>query len=68
MEALQMLKFSLKKARLNLTAGWMTQERDLLDREPEEDLLAALLGNDHENTVDKIIQNICEDDDIDDLP
>ena len=68
MEALQMLKFGLKKAHLNSTTGWMTQERDLLDREPEEDLLAALLGNDHENTVDKIIQNICEDDDIDDLP
>jgi hypothetical protein len=36
MEALQMLKFSLKKTRLNFTAGWVTSQHLLLEDEPEE--------------------------------
>ena len=43
MEALQMLKFHLKKERLNFTAGWITSEKDLVDDEPKEDLLQKLL-------------------------
>ncbi|KIM84074.1 hypothetical protein PILCRDRAFT_68420, partial [Piloderma croceum F 1598] len=62
MEALQMLKFALKKARLDFTAGWITSENDMQEREPEEDLLAALLGNDGEDSLDKIIQDLGESD------
>ncbi|KIM87967.1 hypothetical protein PILCRDRAFT_40718, partial [Piloderma croceum F 1598] len=57
MEALQMLKFTLKKARLDFMAGWITSENDMQECEPEEDLLAALLGNDGEDSLDKIIQD-----------
>lgn len=62
MEALQMLKFALKKARLDFTAGWITSENDMQEHEPEEDLLAALLGNDREDSLDKIIQDLGESD------
>lgn len=62
MEALQMLKFALKKARLDFTAGWITSENDMQECEPEEDLLAALLGNDGEDSLDKIIQDLGESD------
>jgi hypothetical protein len=43
MEALQMLKFHLKKARLNFTEGWVTSDEEMLADEPDEDLLAKLL-------------------------
>lgn len=62
MEALQMLKFALKKARLDFTAGWITSENDMQECEPEEDLLAALLGNNGEDSLDKIIQDLGESD------
>jgi hypothetical protein len=47
MEALQLLKFGLKKARLDFMDGWVTSEK--LMNEPEEveaDLLAGILGDD----------------------
>jgi hypothetical protein len=62
MEALQMLKFALKKARLDFTAGWITSESDMQEREPEEDLLAALLGDSGEDSIDKLIRDLGEDD------
>lgn len=36
MEALQMLKFHLKKERLNFTHGWVTPQKLLLEDEPDE--------------------------------
>jgi hypothetical protein len=36
MEALQMVKFRLKKDRLNFTRGWVTSQKLLLDDEPDE--------------------------------
>jgi hypothetical protein len=36
MEALQMLKFHLKKDRLNFTKGWATSHQQLLEDEPDE--------------------------------
>jgi hypothetical protein len=67
MEALQMLKFMLKKARLNFTRGWITSEKEMLDWEPEGDLLAALLGDGGEDILDKIIRDFGEDDSEDEF-
>ena len=68
MEALQMLKFALKKARLNFTRGWITSENEMLDSEPEEDLLAMLLGDDGEDTLDRIIREFGEGDSDNEFP
>ena len=62
MEALQMLKFALKKARLDFTSGWITSEREMQDAVPDEDLLATLLGGNREDALDKIIQAFGQDD------
>ncbi|KIM81085.1 hypothetical protein PILCRDRAFT_9113 [Piloderma croceum F 1598] len=61
MEALQMLKYALKKARLDFTSGWITSEKDMQVEKSEEDLLALLLGGNHEDNMDRIIQNLGED-------
>ena len=44
MESLQMLKFALKKACLDFTAGWITSEIEMQERDAEDDLLASLFG------------------------
>jgi hypothetical protein len=62
MEALQMLKFALKKAHLSFTSGWITSERKMQDDVPEEDLLAIFLGGNWEDALDKIIQAFGQDD------
>jgi hypothetical protein len=46
MEALQMLKFHLKKSRLDFMAGWATPMKDMVVDDPEEDHLAKLLTAD----------------------
>ena len=47
MEALQMLKFSYKKERLNFTAGWTTSIRDMTrDKQPEQLLAEVAKGQD----------------------
>jgi hypothetical protein len=61
MEALQMLKFALKKSCLNFTEGWITVESEMQDQEPDEDLLAMLLRDNHEDMLDKIISAFAED-------
>ncbi len=38
-EALQMLKFHLKKDYLNFTAAWMTTEKQMVNNGPNDDLL-----------------------------
>ena len=59
MEALQMLKFSLKQSHLNFTADWLTPEAMLQDQERDlgRDLLADLLKLDSEDIIDKIIDD-----------
>jgi hAT family C-terminal dimerisation region len=52
MEALQMLKFTLKKARLNFTDGWITPEMVMWEWEPEEDSLSAFLRANGEDVLD----------------
>jgi predicted secreted protein len=58
MEALQMLKFHLKKARLNFTESWMTPEVQMLQDRPEEDLLAKLFQGDFQDGLDEAIQSM----------
>jgi hypothetical protein len=58
MEALQMLKFHLKKERLNFTKGWVTADKEMLEDEPDEDLLHKLLQGDFQDGLDKLIQSI----------
>jgi hypothetical protein len=43
-EIIQMLKFALKKERLDFTAGWTTLESDLMDVKPVN--LGSLMGDD----------------------
>jgi hypothetical protein len=64
MEALQMVKFHLKKQRLSFTSSWMTPEKDMTIDSPDEDLLGALKsakGQDAVNVIqEQIIQYIVE--------
>jgi hypothetical protein len=43
MKALQMLKFYLKKERLNFTQSWVTPELQMTEDDLDEDLLGNLL-------------------------
>jgi hypothetical protein len=61
MEALQMLKFALKKSRLNFTEGWIIVESEMQEQDPDEDLLALLLRDNREDVLDKIISAFGED-------
>jgi hypothetical protein len=63
MEALQILKFQLKKDRLNFTQGWATTEEEMLDDRPEQDLLRQLIevGDNFQDVLDLAIQSIDED-------
>ena len=66
MEALQMLKFSLKKSRLNFMMGWAVNEASMMDVEEEEvDLLGALFEGDKDNAFDALIAAMGEGDDRD---
>src|SRR5258708_33072325 len=55
MEVLQMLKFHLKKEQLNFTAGWVTSENDMVDDDPDEDLLHKLLEDNFQEVLDSAI-------------
>jgi hypothetical protein len=63
MEALQMLKFLLKKKRLDFTAGWKTAEAAMLgeirveaDSQPQINL-DSLLGGDIEKARDELLSD-----------
>jgi len=58
MEALQMLKFHLKKRHLSFTQGWVTSEKEMLDDADGADLLAGLLKEDFHADFDKIMKFI----------
>ena len=58
MEALQMLKFHLKKLHLNFTEAWVTLENQMVYDDPDVDLLVNLLKGEFQNDWDKIIQSI----------
>ena len=60
MEALQMLKFHLKKSRLNFTEAWMTESMYMLENNLDKDLnnLAMLLKPDFHADLDRILLSI----------
>jgi hypothetical protein len=59
MEALQMLKFYLKKEHLNFTQNWLTPEKHMMHDDPdEEDLLHRLLQDNFQDGLDHVIQSI----------
>lgn len=61
MEALQMLKFYLKKERLDFTSNWVTSEKQQTEDDPDEDLLLKLF--DSPDGMDLVIQSISNDED-----
>jgi hypothetical protein len=64
MEALQMLKFGLKKNRLNFTNGWITDEKSMqVDKYSEADYLANLLGEDSADAMDELLAAVGDVDD-----
>jgi hypothetical protein len=58
MEALQMVKFSLRKEHLDFTTGWKTSERDMLDDDVEEDLLQRVLQTGFHDQLDSVVKII----------
>ena len=60
MEALQMLKFHLKKRHLSFTQGWVMSEKEMLDDADGTDLLAGLLKEDFHADFDKIMKFISD--------
>lgn len=64
MEALQMLKFQLKKERLHFTKNWLTTEKEMMkDGSDGQDLLRQLLQDNCEDSLDKLMQVINDHDD-----
>jgi len=56
MEALQLLKFSLKKERLNFMAGWSTPENTMSGTcKPNPGLLSGLFMEDPDAGMDNIL-------------
>ena len=60
MEALQMLKFHLKKRHLSFTQGWVMSEKEMLDDANGADLLVGLLKEDFHADFDKIMKFISD--------
>lgn len=58
MEALQMQKFLLKKEHLNFMDAWTTTEKEMLEDDPDYDLLQTLLEGDPQDKLDFIIQSM----------
>ena len=50
-----MLKFWLKKDRLNFTEGWITQQREMVVDEDKEDVLARFCSTTNTRSVDEIL-------------
>jgi len=69
MEALQMLKFSLKQQQLNFTEGWAVTEDELKDYADDDkdsvDLLGKLTSEIMEGgiDIDEVIHTVGQDDD-----
>jgi hypothetical protein len=58
MEALQLLKFSLKKERLDFTVGWKTSERALYQLLVPSATLGSLFVDDSGTAMDKVLKEI----------
>src|SRR5258707_6553229 len=69
MEALQTLKFSLKKEWFNFTGGWQTALSEMKGKGnagTTKDLLAHLLTRDRQATTDALLHALSDSDDEDD--
>src|SRR5260370_21335405 len=69
MEALQTLKFSLKKERFNFTGGWQTALSEMKGKGSTgttKDLLAHLLTRDRQATTNALLHALSDSDDEDD--
>ena len=66
MEALQTLKFSLKKERFNFISGWQTPQSKMKMTGTTKDLLAHLLTGDHQATTDTLLHTLSDSEDEDD--
>ncbi len=69
MEALQTLKFSLKKERFNFTSGWQTALSEMKGKGnagTTKDLLAHLLTRDRQATTNALLHALSDSDDEDD--
>jgi hypothetical protein len=69
MEALQTLKFSLKKDRFNFTSGWQTAWSEMTragNIGTTKDLLVHLLTGDRQATTDTLLHALSDADDEDD--
>ena len=53
-----MLKFHIKKERLNFMEGWIMAENQMLEDDPDDDLLVKLLSGNFQNGLDQIIESI----------
>lgn len=62
MEALQMFKYHYKKERLNFTEAWACAEKDMIEDDPDRDVLGGLLRGDPQKGLDDAINyiNQCE--------
>jgi hypothetical protein len=58
MEALQMQKFLLKKEHLNFMDAWTTTVEEMLEDEPDYDLLQTLLEGDPQDRLDLVMQSM----------
>lgn len=58
MEALQMLKSQFRGEELDFMSGWKTLEKQMVEDDPEEDLLQLLLQVNFEDNLDSIIQSV----------
>ena len=58
MEALQMLKFHLKKDRLSFMQNWVTPEKHMVEDDPDEGLLHNLFQGDFQAGLDWVVQSI----------
>ena len=55
-----MLKFHLKKKRLDFTQGWTTLEEEMVDDVADKDLLGGLLQDNYQDDFDKAMKSIVE--------
>jgi hypothetical protein len=62
-EALQTLKFHLKKEQLNFTKNWKMLKTLMMNDDSEEDLLHKPLDGDTQDVMDHLIQAISNDED-----
>jgi hypothetical protein len=63
LEALQMLKFHLKKEQFNFTMGCIMSEKQMVDDDPDEALLCKLLEGDYQDALDSAICSVNDNED-----